>query len=153
MSSNYEWQQFQTRERVRAGLQQGEADRRVRQANQKRKPRLLFPVMLALAVVAGFWLLAACAPDSTSTVAAPDPIISWSEIVRPVGSATEPGLDEERGSTVTMADRIRLQDKRERNLSAGTAPAQGPTITMADRIRLQDKRERNLSVETTSLDE
>jgi hypothetical protein len=122
MSSNYQWQKQQAHEQVHARLQEAEAHRRTKANNGRSAlPGALAIVIPALVgAVVAIWLLTGCAPyDGPVANAAP-----------PVSPAVE----------MTMADRVRFQDKLEASRATRGRAPDVPRLTMADRILFQDER-------------
>lgn len=130
MSSNFEWQKRQANEHVQLRLQEATEHRRARQgqvrASFSRSLRMIIPVLVGLIIA--IWLLTGC-------TSADDSVVEANTAVKRTGA-------------LTIADRIRFQDKLEADLGAETDVSNVAELTMAARIQFQDKREFYLEART-----
>ena len=121
MSTNYHWHKRQATERVQARLRDAEEHRRVKQGQGRSTPPFalkLIPVLVG--VILAIWLLTGCTANDNPQVKEESPTVH------------ETGL--------TMADRIRFQDKLEAIPGTDSQMSQVAAMSMAARIHFQDTR-------------
>lgn len=133
MSSNFEWQKRQANERVQLRLHEAAQHRRARQGQSRAALPLAVKMMIPVlaGIVLAIWLLTGCAASDASTM--------------------EVEMVDQSSVELTVADRIRFQDKLEANLVTEETVSPVTRLTMADRILFQDRRELSLVEKTGAL--
>ncbi len=121
MSTNYHWHKRQATERVQARLRDAEEHRRAKQGKGRSTPPFalkFIPVLVG--VILAIWLLTGCTAN-----------------IKPQEKEASPAVHE---TGLTMADRVRFQDKLEAIPGTDSQMSQAAAMSMAARIRFQDER-------------
>ena len=131
MSTNYEWQNQQVKERVQDALREADSHRTSRRGLRSgfsRTPALKIIVLLGSAYFLISILLGGCSPVESALA---------------VDTHSRPAAQSEGAYSWSMADRIRFQDRLwEQALANGEIkPDKTTPWSLADRIRFQDRLE------------